>query len=149
MEVASLLAELRQVVEPQMAQRGLVFELDDRSGGVAVLGNRKDLTGVLINLLENAMQACDAGGKVAVRAGWADGEVTLAVADTGRGVAEELHERLFEPFFTTRADGTGLGLAIVRNVAQAHGGRVEMKSVPGEGSEFVLHLPATSHGEQQ
>lgn len=148
-EITSLLAELRQVVEPQMAQRGLLFELDDRSGGAAVLGNRKDLTGVLINLLENAMQACDAGGKVTVRAQADGGEVALAVADTGRGVAEELHERLFEPFFTTRADGTGLGLAIVRNVTQAHGGRVEMKSVPGEGSEFVLHLPATSHGEQQ
>lgn len=148
-EIASLLAELRQVVEPQMAQRGLLFELEDHSAGAAVPGNRKELTGVLINLLENAMQACDAGGKVAVRAECANGEVTLAVADTGRGVAEELHERLFEPFFTTRADGTGLGLAIVRNVVQAHGGRVEMKSVPGQGSEFVLHLPTTSNGEQQ
>lgn len=148
-DIASLLAELRQVVEPQMVQRGLLFELDDRSGGVAVLGDRKELTGVLINLLENAMQACDAGGKVLVRGERAGGEVVLAVADTGRGVAEELHERLFEPFFTTRAEGTGLGLAIVRNVVQAHGGRVEMKSVPGQGSEFTLRLPVTSNGEQQ
>lgn len=147
--IASLLAELRQVVEPQMAQRGLSFELDDHSGDAAVLGNRKDLTGVLINLLENAMQACDAGGRVTVRAEVVGGEVALAVADTGRGVAEELHERLFEPFFTTRTDGTGLGLAIVRSVVQAHGGRVEMKSIPGQGSEFTLRLPATSNGEQQ
>ena len=140
-EISALLAELRQVIEPQMVQRGLVFELDDHSGNAAVLGHRKDLTGVLINLLENAMQACDPGGKVAVRAERAGAEVRVAVADDGRGIAEELHERLFEPFFTTRTEGTGLGLAIVRNVAEAHGGRVEMRSSPGRGSEFALHLP--------
>lgn len=148
-EIAPLLAELRQVVEPQMVQRGLAFALDDKSGGAAVLGNRKDLAGILVNLLENAMQACGAGDRVTVRAECAGGEVALAVADTGRGVPEEFHERLFEPFFTTRADGTGLGLAIVRNVAQAHGGRVEMKSVPGQGSEFTLRLPATNDGESK
>jgi len=141
-EISSLLAELRQVIEPQAVQRGLFFTLDDHSGGVAVLGHRKDLTGVLINLLENAMQACNEGGRVAVRAERSGREVRIVVEDNGRGIPEELHERLFEPFFTTRTEGTGLGLAIVRNVVEAHGGRVEMRSVPGRGSEFAVCLPA-------
>jgi two-component system sensor histidine kinase FlrB len=141
-EISSLLAELRQVIEPQAAQRGLSFALDDRSGAVAVLGHRKDLTGVLINLLENAMQACGEGGRVAVRAERSGREVKILVEDNGRGIPEELHERLFEPFFTTRTEGTGLGLAIVRNVVEAHGGRVEMRSAPGRGSEFAVCLPA-------
>ncbi len=141
-EISSLLAELRQVIEPQAAQRGLSFALDDRSGAAAVLGHRKDLTGVLINLLENAMQACGEGGRVAVRAERSGREVKILVEDNGRGIPEELHERLFEPFFTTRTEGTGLGLAIVRNVVEAHGGRVEMRSAPGRGSEFAVCLPA-------
>jgi two-component system sensor histidine kinase FlrB len=65
----------------------------------------------------------------------------LSVGDTGRGFDATVGERLFEPFFTTRTEGTGLGLAIVRNVVEAHGGRVEARSTPGEGSEFVLSLP--------
>lgn len=141
-EISSLLAELRQVIEPQAAQRGLSFALDDRSGAAVVLGHRKDLTGVLINLLENAMQACGEGGRVAVRAERSGREVKVLVEDNGRGIPEELHERLFEPFFTTRTEGTGLGLAIVRNVVEAHGGRVEMRSAPGRGSEFAVCLPA-------
>jgi two-component system sensor histidine kinase FlrB len=141
-EISSLLAELRQVIDPQASQRGLSFALDDRSGGAAVLGHRKELTGMLINLLENAMQACGEGGRVAVRAERSGREVRISVEDNGRGIPEELHERLFEPFFTTRTEGTGLGLAIVRNVVEAHGGRVEMRSAPGEGSEFTVFLPA-------
>jgi two-component system sensor histidine kinase FlrB len=139
--VTALLAELKQVVEPQMAQHGLVFVLDDRSTGARVRGNHKELIGILINLLENAMEACNAGATVKVEAWCAQDEVCLAVEDGGSGMSEEVRERLFEPFFTTRADGTGLGLSIVQSVIQAHGGRVEPSSSPGEGSRFLLRLP--------
>jgi two-component system sensor histidine kinase FlrB len=70
-----------------------------------------------------------------------DGVLQLSVSDAGRGFDAAVSERLFEPFFTTRTEGTGLGLAIVRNVVEAHGGGVEARSTPGEGSEFVLNLP--------
>jgi two-component system sensor histidine kinase FlrB len=71
-----------------------------------------------------------------------EGEVvSLRGSDGGKGVPPELVERLFDPFFTTRAEGTGLGLAIVRNVAEAHSGRVTVESTPGQGSVFTLYLP--------
>ncbi len=139
--VSSLLAELQQVIEPQMAQRGLAFSVEDQGGEAFVLGSRKALVGALLNLLENAMQACREGAEVRLKGGAAGGEVVLSVADNGPGIDEEVQERLFEPFFTTRAEGTGLGLAIVRGVAEAHGGRVEVASAPGSGSEFIVHLP--------
>ena len=67
--------------------------------------------------------------------------VRFIVRDRGAGIAAELHERLFEPFFTTRADGTGLGLAIARGVARAHGGDITLRSTPGQGATFTLSLP--------
>lgn len=146
-EVTALLAELKQVVEPQMAVRSLNFSLDDRSSGAVVRGNRKELMGILINLLENAMQACETGASVTVEAWCEDNEALLAVEDTGSGMPEEVRERLFEPFFTTRADGTGLGMSIVRNVIQSHGGQVELDSTPGQGSRFLLRLPLMKENE--
>jgi two-component system sensor histidine kinase FlrB len=143
--ISALLAELQQIMEPQMAQHGVPFSLADRSGGSCIMANRKPLVGALVNLLENAMQACQGGGEVCLGAGpVAAGQIALVVKDTGRGFDASVEDRLFEPFFTTRAEGTGLGLAIVRNVVQAHGGEVRVKSAPGAGSEFVVLLPATS-----
>ncbi len=140
--VAGLCAEVRQVMEPQMAQQDVEFTVTDTSGGACLLGSREALAGALINLLSNAMQACRSGGRVALSAGVApDGKVEFCVTDTGRGIPGHIQERLFEPFFTTRTEGTGLGLAIVREVVQIHGGEVTVKSEEGRGSEFVLRFP--------
>ena len=140
--ISSVLVDLQQVMEPQMIERGLNFRIDDNCRGGAVLGSRKALTGALLNLLENAMQACPEGGQVSLRGEIGDdGQVSIAVVDNGKGIDAATQERLFEPFYTTRTDGTGLGLAIVRGVAEAHRGSVQVKSAPGCGSEFILRLP--------
>lgn len=140
--VSDLLAELRQIIEPQMAQQGVQLGVDDHSEACALRGDRKALVGAMVNLLENALQASTAGGRVVLRADLeARGWLALTVRDSGSGFDAALADRLFEPFFTTRIEGTGLGLAIVRGVAEAHGGTIEARSEPGEGSEFVLRLP--------
>lgn len=145
--VSDLLAELRQIMEPQMAQQGVFLEVDDGGDGCVLQGDRKALVGAMVNLLENALQASNAGGKVVLRAEMvARNWLSLTVRDNGRGFDAALGERLFEPFFTTRIEGTGLGLAIVRSVAEAHGGAIEAHSVPGEGSEFVMRLPISIQG---
>ncbi len=140
--LSELLAELVQVMEPQMMACGVVLEVEDDCPACMLRADRKALSGALLNLLENAMQACDAGGGVMLRAKSMDaGTLQLSVSDSGRGFDLAVSSRLFEPFFTTRTEGTGLGLAIVRNVVEAHGGAVAARSAPGEGSEFVLRLP--------
>lgn len=140
--MSSVLVDLQQVMEPQMNERGLNFSIEDDSRGAVVLGSRKALTGALLNLLENAMQACPEGGQVSLRGEVGDdGQVSISVVDNGKGIDIATQERLFEPFYTTRTDGTGLGLAIVRGVAEAHRGSVQVKSAPGCGSEFILRLP--------
>jgi two-component system sensor histidine kinase FlrB len=146
--VSALLAELQQVIEPQMKSRDLVFEVKDEGSGAVLKGSRKALSGALLNLLENAMQASSAGGKIELRAWCEAGRIHFAVRDEGKGVERELQDRLFEPFFTTRQEGTGLGLAIVRGVVESHGGSIKVKSASGSGSEFELDLPMRSSRQE-
>ncbi len=139
--VEQLLGEAAHTLEPLCAEKGVAFSVGADVAGTIIMGSRKALCGALVNLLENALQACDTGGAVTLAAGLDAGRVRIGVRDTGPGIPLEAQARIFEPFFTTRGQGTGLGLAIALGVARAHGGTIEVSSQPGEGSEFVLLLP--------
>lgn len=141
--VAELLAELRQVMEPQMACHGLHFSIAGNGTAATVTADRKALCGALISLLENAMQASPRGGRVMLTCDASAEALAFRVRDEGCGIPLDIQARLFEPFFTTRDEGTGLGLAIVRGVAQSLGGAIEVVSAPGAGSEFIMRLPCT------
>lgn len=138
-ELAELLGELAHTFEPLARSRGVDFALGEAPAGLQVTGNRKALAGALTNLLENALQAvADEGARISLGVTVADDHVAFLIRDNGRGMAPDVVARLFEPFFTTRAEGTGLGLAIARGVARAHGGGIDVASAPGAGTEFVL-----------
>ena len=139
--ISSLLAELKQVIEPQMTRRNLHFSVHDASAGASLMADRNALSGAVVSLLENAMQAAPEGGRVTLECTQTVDAIVLTVRDDGHGIAAEIQERLFEPFFTTRDEGTGLGLAMVRGVTQSLGGTVQVRSAPGTGSEFILRLP--------
>ncbi len=141
LRVNDLLNDLQQVMEPQMREGGLQFQVEHDAADSAVMGSREALTGALVSLLENAMQHSAASASITLRSGVRGNLVLLSVEDTGAGIAPEMLEKLFDPFFTTRPDGTGLGLAIVRGVAQAHAGEVTVASQPGQGAVFTLSLP--------
>jgi two-component system, NtrC family, sensor histidine kinase HydH len=95
----------------------------------------------LENLLRNAVQVCPPHSRVQVSVEPDPQGVLLCVEDEGPGIAPADAQRVFEPFFTTRATGTGLGLAVVRRVVQAHGGAVSVGPRPGGGARFELRLP--------
>ncbi|MFH1745710.1 MAG: ATP-binding protein [Planctomycetota bacterium] len=97
---------------------------------------------VLVNLMVNAVQASPAGGTVFVKvAAPCNGEVTLSVMDAGRGLADEVLDRLFDPFFTTKDHGTGLGLTIAHRLIEAYGGRLTARNRDSGGAEFMVVLP--------
>lgn len=146
---ADLLAELRQIMEPQMTQRGLQFSIVDRSGGGTVVADRKALHGALVSLLENAMQASPRGSTVSLECIAGDKTLAFRVHDEGSGIPPDVQARMFEPFFTTREEGTGLGLAIVHTVAQSLGGTIEVVSAPGAGAEFVMRVPCRMPADQR
>ena len=138
---SDLLAEAAQTVEPLMREHGLAFATVDVCNGAKIVGSRKALFGALINLLENAMQATPAGGKICLAGKLTGNLLAISVRDSGPGIARETQLRIFEPFFTTKGQGTGLGLAIALGVARAHGGTIELFSEPGDGAEFIITLP--------
>ncbi|TXH05913.1 MAG: hypothetical protein E6R07_03665 [Nevskiaceae bacterium] len=98
---------------------------------------------VFLNLFTNAAQAIEGEGQVFIRTATESAGVAIRIRDTGCGMSEDVRNHIFEPFFTTKpvGKGTGLGLSIVYRIIEEHGGRIEVHSAPGAGSEFVIHLP--------
>jgi len=97
---------------------------------------------VFLNLLNNAAQASAPGGSVTVKTQLSNGAVEISIIDRGSGIDRSDLENIFNPFFTTKADGVGLGLAIVSKIVEEHSGAIQVDSVPGEGSIFLIRLPA-------
>jgi signal transduction histidine kinase len=105
---------------------------------------REQLVQVLLNLVLNAADACEQGGRIFVCARPSKTGVELVVQDTGSGVAPELKDRLFEPFVSSKEEGkgTGLGLAVCRGLVEAAGGTIALDTAYQPGARFVVELPA-------
>jgi len=103
---------------------------------------------VLVNLLTNAREAIGASGRIGVRAISVTGasgarEAVIEVSDSGRGMSEEfIRTKLFKPFSTTKKGGLGVGLAQCRGIVEAHGGTIDARSRPGEGTVFTVRVPS-------
>jgi len=111
-----------------------------------IMGNRSELMEVLTNLIFNALDAMPDGGEIRVSTEARDGKVYLCFADTGKGVPDDVREKVFEPFFTTKGpQSSGLGLAVSYGIVRRHQGTIELLSSVGEGTTFTIGLPA--HGE--
>jgi hypothetical protein len=112
---------------------------------VVALGDRSRLQQVLINLLLNALDAVQPGGRVVVGSSWdANGLARLDVTDDGAGIPREIVRRIFDPFFTTKnaGEGTGLGLSISYSIVREHGGTLSVDSEPNRGTRMTIRLPA-------
>ena len=101
------------------------------------------LNQVFLNLLMNACDALEGGGRVTIRTGPGDLGVRLEFEDDGPGIPEEVLSRIFDPFFTTKpvGVGTGLGLSLSHGIIENHGGRFTAESTPGQGATFRIDLP--------
>jgi len=138
-DLRALCEEVLDHLRSSVGRQGPALSVEGE--GVAV-ANGPRVRQVVLNLVKNAMEAAGAAGSVALRIGPHAGAVAVSVADSGPGVPPEATGRLFEPFFTTRADGTGLGLAVSRSIARAFGGDVDLESGGDGGAVFRLRLPA-------
>jgi signal transduction histidine kinase len=128
----------------QAPPTGVHVSVEIADGLPLIRADARLLKRTLLNLVENALHAVNGAGSVTidVREG-PNGvrSVEVAVADTGVGVEPELKERIFEPYFSTRAAGTGLGLAIAKKVVEDHGGSIVLESEPGRGTTVRMRLP--------
>jgi signal transduction histidine kinase len=119
------------------------------SPGLLVMGSRDRLKEVWVNLINNALQAMDYKGRLGISVGREGGAVVVSFSDTGPGIAEEDRDKIFKPFFTTKApgEGTGLGLDICRRVVERHGGSISFSS-GRSGAVFSVRLPAGEGAER-
>jgi signal transduction histidine kinase len=130
----------------QLQMQGVRVDTSFAEGALDIRGNSNQLRQVLLNLMLNAGQAMEQSPKklitVTTRAADA-GFAEILVADTGPGLAEDVKDKLFKPFFTTkrRGQGTGLGLSVSRTIIEAHRGQIRAEGAPGQGATFIIRLP--------
>jgi len=133
-------------VEPLAAGKGLRLAVDIAPGLPVVRGDERRIAQVLLNLVGNAIKFTESGS-IVVRAVNSNSMLVISVADTGAGIPEADHQKIFEEFqqvdsSSTRAKGgTGLGLAIAKRIVEMHGGRIWLESAPGKGSTFFFSIP--------
>jgi len=132
------------LMEGETKKRGvkLVEKLDPHLPAIEADPNQ--MKQVLLNLIKNALEALDSGGQVILTSGFEDNQVWFSVHDTGSGMSPEVLERIFNPFFTTKAKGTGLGLAVIHKIITDHHGTITVESDPEQGSTFRVRLPSAS-----
>jgi two-component system, NtrC family, sensor kinase len=150
-DLRDMTQETLQLFEPHLKGRRVELQKDLDARLPEVMGNRGRLQQVLMNLLLNAADATPDGGTIAVRASAVNGRVRIMVIDTGSGIAPEHLDRIYDPFFTTkpRGRGTGLGLSVSYGIVKEHSGTLTAESTPGEGSRFIVSLPASGSGPRR
>lgn len=147
--VEGLVQEVGGLVRPEAIAKHVSLEYAVASGLPNVMGDRVHLSQVLINLIVNGMDAIGQTAKtrrivgVAAKAG-AESLIELAVTDTGSGIPQDVINKLFQPFFTTKSGGMGMGLAVSRLIVEAHGGRLWAENNPAGGATFRFTVPAAA-----
>jgi len=129
------------LMNPLLAAKRQTLSVEVEDPQPAVLVDRRRFEQVVVNLLSNAQRHTPEGGRIEVRIGGDDGDVVIAIKDSGPGVAETERELIFEPFFRGDSSGMGLGLAIAKSVVELHNGRIWVENNAGPGSTFFVALP--------
>ena len=142
-DVSKVIHETLNLVEHQLQKSAIEVKLDAPPALPPVKGNAGKLQQVFLNLFLNARDAMDGGGTLAIHVWSESGFARIDVSDTGQGIAAEHLERIYDPFFTTKAarKGTGLGLSVTYGIVREHGGTIEVESRIGAGSRFRVELP--------
>jgi signal transduction histidine kinase len=148
LQVNELLKQVNEKYAAEASNRGLSLETQMSRELPPIEGDGSALERALANLVYNALRFTPRGGRVTLASALRDGAVVLSVSDTGRGVPPEEIPLLFEKYWQHGSDadkkGSGLGLFIVKSLVEAHGGKVEVESVPGQGTCFRVILPVAT-----
>jgi signal transduction histidine kinase len=140
-----LAREVCEMVKAKAEAGGVAVEFDGCDDLGEVVIDAKGIRRCLLNLVSNAVDACEgaASPRVTVSTALTDGDAfRIVIADNGCGIPAEIMPNLFKVFFSTKGSkGTGFGLAVTRKIVREHGGRITVESEPGEGSTFRINLP--------
>jgi PAS domain S-box-containing protein len=140
--INTVITAMAEFVSFELEEAGIECVLDLQEDLPLINFDERFMKQTFLNLIKNAIAAMPEGGKLTIKTEALDTEVRITVADTGIGIPGENLEKIFEPYYTTRETGSGLGLTLVFKIIREHQGEISVKSRPGEGSAFIITLPA-------
>jgi len=140
-DLDKVVREAAELVRPEAEGAGVRLELSLSLSLPRVRIDRRYVRQAILNLAKNAIAATPEGGVLRFATARTDEAVALEISDTGAGIAEENLGKIFEPYYTTKSDGTGLGLTITYKIMKEHGGDIQVRSRPGQGTTFTLVFP--------
>lgn len=140
-DLNQILAEVIRFWEPEAAAYGISLLFSEAPGLIPFLLDRGRIHDAFMNLLKNAIEAMPDGGRIEVQIRVQDRSALVRIRDEGKGIPEEDHDRIFDPYFTTKENGSGLGLMMVHQAVMDHGGRIRVQSHGNRGTSFEIELP--------
>lgn len=126
---------------PQIQDQGYVIKKRYGNHLPEIMADSDMLYQAFLNIFINAMQAMPDGGEIHVEIGSSDNMIEILIKDEGEGVPDNILEKIWDPFFTTKEKGTGLGLGIVKNIIQSHEGSIRIENRPSRGAAVIIQLP--------
>ena len=147
-DLGALLEAVGQELQASLADQGITLRLEGLEEAGTVALHTSTFRRALLNLVHNAREAMPRGGALTLRCQRTTSQVHLAIEDTGCGITAEQLPLLFTPFHTTKPDGTGLGLYVVREIVAAHGGTIEVASIPDQGTTVTITLPCAAPADR-
>ncbi len=141
MNLVQVVANLVDFYRAELTQRSVDCHLDLPENAVWVMADENQIVQVMHNLLKNAIEAMEEGGEIKLSVGSDGTRAGIYLRDSGSGVPEEIREKIFEPFFSTKDGGTGLGLALAKSILAEHDGELRLEGLPEGGSIVTLKLP--------
>ena len=142
-DVHQVMDEVLLLIKKDLLTRNINLEKHYHPAPLQVVAIEDQMKQVFLNILQNAAEAINKGGTITIVTEAFDTSTRITISDTGEGVSEDNLSLIFEPFFTTKAvKGTGLGLAVCYSIVKAHGGEINVQSKEGQGTTFIITLPA-------
>jgi PAS domain S-box-containing protein len=150
-KIDELIEGILLVMEKQMRESNIQVETSFDPDIPEIMASTNQMRQVVLNILKNAKEAMPKGGVLTVRTGKEDNKVLVQIQDTGIGIPEEIRDKIFEAFFTTKqkVKGVGLGLSVCYGIIKDHGGEIKVESEEGKGTTFLISLPIESQSHSQ
>jgi PAS domain S-box-containing protein len=139
-DIGRIFEDLLSLIIPHADLSGVNIYLKKLQGCPQILVDRDKLKQAFLNIILNAIEVMTGGGDITINVSKEDNCLNISVRDTGPGIPDEQHDKIFDLFYSTKSGGTGVGLAITKNIIHAHGGNIRFKKLD-EGTEFIIELP--------
>lgn len=142
MDVNALVRDVETFAKPESSKKELSVRMDLQDDVPTVQGDPTQIKQAILNVLLNAIENSPSGGSITLATETKDSNVSIKVEDKGEGIQPAHRDRIFDPFFSTKAGGVGLGLALALEIIRMHHGHMSFTSEVGKGSSFIIFLPA-------